>query len=401
MREYLKVGDRIISGLLRATLSEQRFKTRVVVLDKSIKGGVAILPVDKDITIYMNPDAVLKNTPAEAESKLLSALILVKCGIAPDETGLIKLPEWFIAGIRGSIIHKINSSGISPIVYMPGLLASVRSGKIPELSDILHNPLSPKDGPAYGIYEEYCRFLVGELHSLSRNSDNAIADLIIMSAAGKYSPGTIFNSSAGRVILKRAKRLFRGKKSDNLSDSEMIQEWFKYALNRKFKNVFFPLPAKQISDEMQYFYNVPCLVKNDKGEIKQKKIKLYDLPKEQFLIEKPKIVLDKTDRMISEISNHSPVSVKKKLIKLQNSLSGSLSNPDRQLAAKNIANAMFEVEKAIEHQIKVEKFLKEIEAKMIPPGTRLQLEIAVDRIMPVGSPGYDKYLDSIEDKYFQ
>ena len=283
MREYFKVGDRIIAGLLRYDSSDQRYNTRVVVLDKPIKGGVAILPVDKDITIYMNPDAVIKNSPAGAEAKLISALTLVKCGISPDETGRIKVPEWFTAGIRGSIIQKINSSDLTPITYMPGLLAAVRAEKIPELSEIINNPLSPEDGPVYGIYEEYCRFLVGELHGLSKASDNAVADLVIMSAAGKYSQGTVFNSSAGRVILKKAKRLFRGQKNENLSDSEMMQEWFKYALDKKFKNVFFPLPAEKISDEMQYFYNIPCMIKDEKGKSEQKKIRKITVPLHLYL----------------------------------------------------------------------------------------------------------------------
>lgn len=172
-------------------------------------------------------------------------------------------------------------------------------------------------------------------------------------------------------------------------------------LNKKFKNVFFPLPAEKISDEMQYFYDIPCMVKDDKGELKQKKIKLYDLPKEQFLIEKPDAILNAADRKLHEISLHAPEGVKNKIANVQKELKNCLSNPDRQLAAKNIASAMFEVEKAIEYQIEVEKFLTRIEAKMIPPGTRLQLEMAIDRIMKVNPPEHEKYLDSIENKYFQ
>jgi hypothetical protein len=402
-RKYLTVADRIISGYLRYRSGTAKLKCRIIVLDKKLKGGFAILPVGKNISIYLNADAIVKRDNGITDRKLLSALSLIKCGITPDEENEVKLPEWYIAGLRGSIRHKMKGSNMSPVAYMPAMLAAVRSGNIPSLDKLISNPLSPTDGTAYLIYEEYCRFLLGEVHRLSRSSDNAPADLVVMSASGQYSADRIFSSSAGRVILKKVNRMLKDTPNAiNFSDREKMQFWFKIAINMKFKNYFFPLPGKTIAGKMKYFYNIPCLVKTGRSKTKKTTTKIYDIPKEKYLMVKPDIVVFNTAKKLSELANASPAPIQKKLLHLHRLLAKTLTKPDRQQAAKKLYESLEAVEKAIAKQIEIEKILYDIEISRIPPGVRMKKDFEADRKNPRDpSPELRKYLDSIENRYHQ
>ena len=269
-RKYLVMADRITSGYLRFSPSSAKYNCRIIVIDKKLKGGFAILPVDKNISIYLNADEITKQGNGVTARKLLTALSLIKCGIKPEEEEEITLPEWYIAGLRGAIRYKLNAPNLSFVTYMPTLLAAARSNKLPKLRDLIENPLQPTDGSAYLVYEDYCCFLLGALHRLSRSSDNAPADMVIMSASGKYSPERVFDSSAGRVILKKINRILKDSPDAvNFSDQDKMQFWFEAAIKTKFVNYFFPLPGKTLAKQMKYFYNIPCLVKTGKSKTKK------------------------------------------------------------------------------------------------------------------------------------
>ncbi len=402
-RKYLAMADRITSGYLRFSPASAKYNCRIIVIDKKLKGGFAILPVDKNISIYLNADAITKRDNGVTDRKLLTALSLIKCGIKPEEEEEITLPEWYIAGLRGAIRYKLNAPKLSYVTYMPTLLAAARSSKLPKLRELIDNPLQPTDGASYLLYEDYCSFLLGELHRLSRSSDNAPADMVIMSASGKYSPGRVFDSSAGRVIMKKINRMLKdAPDSVNFSDQDKMQFWFEAAIKSKFINLLFPLPGTTLAKDMKYFYNIPCMFKTGKSKTKKTTTKIYDIPKEKFLMVGPQKVVEKTSKKLMELAYSSPAPVQIKLLKLKNRLAKVLNEPDRQQAAKKLYDDLQAVEKAIARQIEIEKVLYDIEVREIPPGVRMQYEFDADsRNHRETSPELRKYLDSIEQKYFQ
>ena len=109
-----------------------------------------------------------------------------------------------------------------------------------------------------------------------------------------------------------------------------------------------------------------------------------------------------TARKLGELANAAPSPIQRKLLKLNNRLIKILDEPDRQQAAKKLYDDLQAVEKAIARQIEIEKVLYDIEVRNVPPGVRMQAEFNADsRNHRETSPELRKYLDSIEQKYFQ
>jgi hypothetical protein len=153
---------------------------------------------------------------------------------------------------------------------------------------------------------------------------------------------------------------------------------------------------------MKYFYNIPCLVKTGKSKTKKTTTKIYDIPKEKFLMVEPQKVVAKTSQKLAELANSAPVPVQRELLKLNHRLVKILDDPDRQQAAKKLYDDLQAAEKAIARQIEIEKVLYDIEVRKVPPGVRMQAEFDADsRNHRETSPELRKYLDSIEQKYFQ
>lgn len=200
--QYLKYADRQISVFINSSAIKKSLTCKIFILDKKIKNDINVVKVADNVNIYLHRDFRSNKDKFRIITEMIRSMLLAKTGFDPTVVDF-KLPQWLLVGIYGRMELRFFSHSILPVAYYPGLKALCQAGKLPDFRTSMFTALDPdKDGTAYLLYEELCRFLLLEIKRLSSRSDNPVTDTIFLSARKKYSANQIFDYTVARIIAK-------------------------------------------------------------------------------------------------------------------------------------------------------------------------------------------------------
>ncbi len=394
LKRYLQTVDNLTAMLLRSRRNVKLLPRIVVVDKKKMKQDINIVQAGRTVNIYVNGNLEQWRDNATVNKHIISTLLFAKCDIRP---GKRSLPDWLLTGLYAELKYKTAKKLFSPATYLPGIIALVRAGKIPELSAITAHPIKEKDGEAYLLYEEFCRFLLSISEELCRDEEEAFAEIVVLSATGNYSQQEIFSSTLGRVAGKR----YRSKKQLKGSDDEIVRQWFRRMLIGKAANYFFPLSAKAVDKKFKQLFPVECEVKIGNEKYKTVSLTLLQLPAYWEKIKQPFGVKSALTDQLGDIIAQSPIFISNPLHLLRQQIY-SIGKNSSKAEQKALKAALSDYYKALAQQIAIENYLGDIEQRESWRSEYYyrQMEV-IGRNKANPWQAMKQYLDNAEKKYLE
>lgn len=406
--QYLKFADRVISSYLNSSGIKKKYTCQLFILDADVKGDVNIIESADTVNIYLNRDFRTAKNKFHIICKMINAMLLAKTGFRPTDVEE-SLPAWIIVGIYGRLELRFSSHSILPVSYFPGLKALCQADKLPDLRMAVSTPLSPeKDGTAYLLYEELCRFTLLEIKRLSSRSDNPIADLIFLSARKRYSISEVFDSTVIRGIAKDYDKMHRrtDKEYDprSMNDGQKVQAWFKKIAEKRLINVSSPLPTRFFEERFQrfreftYFYKV----KGEKPEKMTRDIsklnEIYD--KYEMSIGFKEMIRRKLNELDALILTCQPLS--RKVVEKIRKVLNQFDDVSSVVIRVRLKKALAELKQSLAKQQKIEDYLREVEYTTVTPGKLYRNELIENkRLNKNFCPAINSYLDKIEKTFLK
>lgn len=393
LKKYLRTADSLTSMFIKS--SNSKLIPRLIIIDGlKMKGDISIIPVGSSISIYINSDFAAWQDSEQVNKYLISYLLLTKCGIKPEDDKS-PIPDWILTGIWAELKYKTSERTFSPTNYYPGLMALTHAGDVPDVYHIINMPLDTSDGMAYELYEEACRFLLLESFQLSRGKENAIVDIVILAASGKYSKDEMFNSTIGRLAAQR----FTSGPNASLLETEKTKLWFDNIAKRKFINYFFPLDAEAVEAEIKQISPMTCEVKVSGSDYKKITLDFAQLPDYWIKIKDRQNLKSKLLNDLHTLQAKAPpllVQPLSELIKAVSNLGERTSN----LEKDDIKRALDLYYATNARQAEIEKLLENTEYQY-----RSVKEVYLNEYKVINQekeapwPALETYLDSVEKKY--
>ena len=406
--QYLKFMDRLISSYLNSSAIKQEYMCRIFIIDDKVKGDIDIVETSKNVNIYLNKNFRTAKNKFYIITKMINAMLLAKTGFKPNESNF-SLPQWLIVGIYGRLEQRFFSHSILPVNYFPGLKALCQAEKLPDFRVALSITLSPgKDGTAYLLYQELCRFILLEIKRLSSRTDNPIADLIFLTARKKYSPNEVFDYTVVRIIVKNYDKTHRrGNKSydpNKINNAEKVQDWFKKVAEKRLINLDSPLQTEFFRKRFQRFRKFYCInrVEGKAPEQMSRDITKINEIFDKFgmsggfseMLKKKKLELD------ALISVCQPLSAGylDKLRKILNQFD-DISSVVIKIRIKKV---LINIKQALDKQQKIESYLRSIEYSTVAPGKLYRNELIENKRLDNNfCPAVNKYLDKVEKSFLR
>jgi hypothetical protein len=393
LKRYLQTVDNLTSMLLG---SRQNIKLllRIIVVDKKkMKQDINIVQAGKSINIYINGDLEQWRHKTKVNKLIISTLLFTKCDIKPSKA---TLPDWLLTGLNAELKYKTGKKIFSPATYLPGVMALVRAGKIPNLSTIIAHPIKTEDGTAYKLYEEFSRFLLRISEELCNNDNEAFSEIVILSATENYNQQEIFSSTIGRVAVQRY-----NKNKTTVNDDKIVNQWFQQMLISKAANYFFPRSARDIDHKFNQLFPVKCEVKIGDEKYKTVSLTLLQLPAYFNKIKAPFTVKSTLATQIGQLTQQAPFAISNPLHIIRKYVSnlGSNSPQTEQQAFKR---ALINYHKALAHQIAIEDYLDNIEQReqQLARYNNQQIEV-IGEMSNNPWAAMQQYLDKVEKKYLR
>jgi hypothetical protein len=406
--QYLKFADRLISSYLNSSAIKQSYICQIFVVNDKVKSGVDIVETSDNVNIYLNKDFRTAKNKFNVITKMINAMLLAKAGFKPNEANF-SLPQWLIVGIYGRLELRFFSHSILPVDYFPGLKALCQADKLPDFRIAVCTALSPeKDGTAYLLYQEFCRFLLLEIKHLSSRTDNPIADLIFLSARKKYSSNEIFDYTIIRVIVKNYDRMHRRRSKrynpNGKNNVEKVQDWFKKVAEKRLINPNSPLQTKFFEKRFQRFRTFTCIniVEGKvKGQMTRDITKINEIFDKYEMSEGFKEMLSKKFTEIDALTFVcQPLSIK--YIKELRGIMGQFDDVSSVVIKIRIKKALAKLKQALEKQQKVEDYLRKVEYTKVAPGKLYRNELIENkRLNNDFCPSISNYLDKVQKSFLK
>jgi len=406
--QYLKYADRMISSYLNSSNIDKKYTCRILVLKAKVRGGINLIESSKIVSIYLNKDFRTAKNKFDIIGKMINAMLLTKAGFKPNDVN-ISLPPWIIVGIYGKLQQRFTSHSILPVSYFPGLKALSQAEKLPNFRVSITSPLDPeKDGTAYQLYEELCRFIMLELKVLSSRTDNPIADLIFLTARKKYSDNEVFDSTIVRAIVKnydKTHRVFDGKyKKQVMPSGKKVQAWFVELTSKRLVNMHSPIQTKFFRQRFKRFrkFTYSYQEKNKAPEKMIRDISRLDVIYLKYdMNEGFKEMMNKKFVELDALIFASQPLAKKSLEKIRKTLQ-QFDKMSSIVIIIEIKKALVQLEKDLDKQQKIEDYLRKIEYTNIAPAKLYRNELIENkRSNRKYYTGISKYLNKVEEKFLQ
>ena len=406
--QYLKYADRQISTFINSSAIKKSLSCKIFILNKKIENNINVVKVADNVNIYLHRDFRSHEDKFQIITEMIRSMLLAKTGFDPTVVDF-KLPQWLLVGIYGRMELRFFSHSILPVAYYPGLKALCQAGKLPDFRMSVFTALDPdKDGTAYLLYEELCRFLLLEVKRLSSRADNPITDTIFLSARKKYSTGQIFDYTVARIIAKnydKARRRRNRKYDPNaLGAEKKLQQWFQDTAEKRLINAGTPLQTDYFVKRFYKFRRFTYIhkVKNRKPQAVTKDISnitaIYDKygPSTEF-----DQMLDKKLQELNQLIFVSQPLCLKHLEKLRNTLSEFDSLPSI-IIRRRLVTILSALEETLGKQKKIENYLRDIEYDNVSYGKLYRNELIENkRLQRNFCPSISDYLDKVQKSYLK
>ena len=406
--QYLKFADRLISSYLNSSDIKNKYACHIFVLDGKVKGGINIVENPKSVSIYLNKDFRTEKNKFYVIGKMINAMLLAKTGYKPEKIK-VSLPSWLIVGIYGKLQLRFTSHSILPVSYFPGLKALSQAEKLPNFRIAVSTSLSPdKDGTAYILYEELCRFLLVELKALSSRSDNPIADMVFLTARKKYSENEVFDSTIASAIIKKYDKIHRqvNKKyhSSIMNSEDKVQKWFEEFAERRLSNAHSPLQTKFFRQRFKRFRKFTYFYK---AEGKKPVTMTRDITKLDEIYNKYEM-----DEGFKEMMNKKFVELDALIFASQPLSRDNVGKIRKILSQFDIVSSvvirvrlekiLVKLNEDLEKQQKIEDYLRKVEYATVAPGNLYRNELIENkRLNSKFQSGVSKYLNKIEKSFLK
>ncbi|MDD5728490.1 MAG: hypothetical protein PHV59_08010 [Victivallales bacterium] len=406
--QYLKYADRQISALVNSSAVKKPLPCKLFILDEEVRGNINIVKVGDSVSIYLNRN--FRNCPEKFAviTALIRAMLLAKTGFDPAAVEFT-VPHWLSVGIYGRLNLRFSSHSILPITYYPGLKALCQAEKLPDFRLSVLTSLDPdRDGTAYLLYEELCRFLLAEMRRLSSRADNPVADAIFLNARGKYSAAEIFDYTVGRAVAgnydKSRRRSDRGYDSNTVAIAEKLQQWFQDTAARRLINPASPLATDYF---VKRFYKFRRFTYVRKARNKAAVAVTRDISNITAIYDQygPGVEFDRMrDVKLRELDRLIFVS-QPLCVEYLNKLRDILNDFDKMpstLIRKRLVRVLSDLEQTLEKQKKLENYLREVEYGNVSYGYMYRNElIESQRLQNNFSPVVSVYLDEVEKSFLK
>jgi len=406
--QYLKFADRLISSYLNSSAIKQNYICRIFVVTDIVKNDIDIVETSGNVNIYLNKNFRTAKNKFHIITKMINAMLLAKTGFKPNEANF-SLPQWLLVGIYGKLELRFFSHSILPVTYFPGLKALCQSEKLPDFRIAVSTPLSPeRDGTAYLLYQEFCRFIMLEIKRLSSRTDNPIADLIFLTAREKYSSNEIFDYTIVRVIVasydKRHRRSNRRYNPNSKNNAQKVQEWFKKVAGKRLINPNSPLQTKFFEKRFQRFRKFTCidLVKGKvSGQMTRDIAKINEIYDKYGMSEGFNEMLSRKNIELDALNSAcQPLSIQ--YIKELRKILSQFDDISSVVIKVRIKKLLVKLNLALEKQQKVEDYLRKVEYTTVAPGKLYRNELIENkRLKKTFFPSINNYLDKVEKSFLK
>jgi hypothetical protein len=406
--QYLKYADRQISALVNSSAVKKSLTCRIFILNEKVKDNINIVRVADNVNIYLHRDFRSHKDKFGIITEMVRSMLLAKTGFDPTAADF-KLPQWLLVGIYGRMELRFFSHSILPVAYYPGMKALCQAGKLPNFRISLFTALTPgKDGTAYLLYEELCRFLLLEIKSLSSRGDNPITDTIFLSARKKYSPSQVFEYTIARIVARsydKARRRRNRKYDPNASGTgKKLQQWFQNTAEKRLINPGSPLQTDYFVKRFYKFRRFTYIYKPKNG--KPQAI-TRDVSNITSIYDKygPGVEFDQMlDSKILELNQLIFVSQPlclKYLESLRNIL-GEFDSLPSIIIRRRLVKTLSGLEQTLEKQKKIENYLRDVEYSNISYGKLYRNELIENkRLQNNFCPSISSYLDKVQESFLK
>ena len=406
--QYLKFADRLISGYLNSSAVKQNYICQIFVVNKKVKGEIDIVKTSDNVNIYVNKNFRTAKNKFHIVTRMIDAMLLAKTGFKPNESNF-SLPQWLIVGIYGKLELRFFSHSILPVNYCPGLKALCQSEKLPDFRIAVSSALSPeKDGTAYLLYQEFCRFILLEIKRLSSRTDNPIADLIFLTARKKYSNNEIFDYTIARVIIKNYDKMHRNSNKrynpNSKNDAEKVQDWFRKVAGKRLINRNSPLQTKFFEKRFQRFRKFTCVNKvkgKSTGQMTRDITKINEIYDEYGMSEGFSEMLSKKFIELDALNSAcQPLSIR--YIEELRRILSQFEDVSSVIIKVRIKKLLVKLKQVLEKQQKMEDYLRKIEYTTVAPGKIYRNELIENkRLKKHFCPNINNYLDKVEKSFLK
>jgi hypothetical protein len=394
--QYLRHIDSTIGRLVKDSSLHDKTQKCKFFISPDNKDGIRISRLDGQLTIALHSDSELWKNDYKTNRKIIGLLILARIGIAPERYNEV-IPAWVLSGFIGLCRQKEFAAKIVDLNYLPGLRACAVAGQYPKLKTVLRYPMNPEEhGAAYEFYEETCRFMLREANDFSTGSENLLRDIIVLTAKNKYTRDEIFNTTLGRVIVEKYSRNFPSK----LDDEAKIQAWFEYTVKSRVISPYNPLTAVEFRRKLQELKQVSCIIKKGNQQ-NHENFTIDQLPlKFDELEDKNAVVLGK-QREIEQMAIACPPLLFEATANLHRAIA-AIGSVKKDKASRQIAESVDIIEKQLEKQMAIERFLNETAFSDISASLLYSREInEVSRPIYEPWPNLYKYLANEQRKFLE
>ena len=406
--QYLKYADRLISRAINSSAIKKDFTCRIYVLNKKQKRSINIVETADNINIYVHKDFREAKNKYYIVNKMIKAMLLAKTGFNINKCKY-SLPSWLVVGIYGRLELRFTSHSILPVNYFPGLKALCQAEKLPDFRTSINTELTPdKDGVAYLLYEELCRFALAEVKKISSRTNNPVTDMVFLTARGKYSRNEVFDYTVGRVIIKdydrKAFLVNRKYNPKSLTDYEKVQKWFELIANKRLINYTSPMLTCYFVQRFKRFRNFTYIHKV-KG--KERSRVSFDISKITDIYDKYGMSVgfaEMIDRKLFELNRLKAMSQVLCTPYLERLISvlKQFDNLPSIIIKRRLKLLLPVIEKAFARQQRLEDYLRMVEYENVAPGMIYRNELLEDkRLTKNYCPAVSRYLDKVEKSFMK
>lgn len=379
----------------------------VIFLDKKIKNNLEILSVDNNLKIYLPEDPSLWEKNLKTHSSIISALLLQKYGIKPDNL-YMKVPDWITSALLRRVRRQMDKSKIPGIPAYPGIHAMMTENFELNPWIFIKHPLKYEDNHAYELYSEGCELLLESILRIS-GGKNAVQTIVKLAVDG-ISPEAAFKTSIKKLLEKHDADSFLSVPSDisEKADSSdlKIELWFKSSAQNLSVNLFNPAPGKFTEKMLIRMQKISYREKaeGDKHNRQEYCCDIEDFPEKSDKIEDPILIVSRHQKCLTELLYQSSMILHPSMGNICGALSYLKTGEKRKFRSK-YTKAKSEFHDAFGRLTEIESFLAAQEQAFIPPSYRYseQLKILEESRKPSEAlwPDLHKYLDGEEKLYLE
>ncbi len=380
---FLNPGDNIID-------------CRIAFTEKKVLRNLQVFAGSKYLHIVLPSDLELWKDDFKIHSRLMSAMLLRRNGIKPDESPA-GIPRWVAAGLLRRMARHGKGGGASGILLFPATRAFLLEGRYPDFTRMHLSSLDYSDKAAFEYFSETGELLL-EIYVKEKNGRECFKNYLSMTAAG------ISHANALEKSITPLTRHFALKSGPGITEKSRQEEWIREKTRFHAMNLFSPGTAAWIRDRFREINKISCELR--KGEEDDKSPKEYsicllaDLADKRNEISKPEIVLAGVLEKIAKLSFSSPQIANPALQKISNICGTALyADPDKYRTSMKIAED--NLYKELYRISRIEEYLFDSSRRYVPPAYRYNIYLETIREwekLPFW-PELDQYLAEQDESY--